>query len=424
MNQIELKALAKINLGLDVLGRRENGYHDVRMVMQSIYLYDEVKIVKKKEPGITLTTNLKFLPTGDGNIAYKAAQLLMDEFDLKEGVQITLNKHIPVAAGLAGGSSNAAAVLFGMNRLFGLHLTQQQLMERGVKLGADVPYCIMRGTVLAEGIGEELSVLPAMPKCTVLIAKPPISVSTKMVYEALDSKEIVEHPDIDGILEGLRKGDLHKVADSMGNVLEDVTIPMHPVIADIKRGDIAKTAEMYAMGHFTGDFEADFVTLAPYMGLDSISPYLPYAEKQGKGMFVLCRTSNGGAKDFEYEKLADGRHVYDLVGDKLNALGKDYMGEHGYSSIGLVIGGTHIEEATEIRAKYQDSFFLIPGYGAQGGKAEDIAQYLTKGNGGVVNSSRGILLAYKKQPGAAFDEAAYNECVNMKEAIAHACSLL
>ena len=195
-------------------------------------------------------------------------------------------------------------------------------------------------------------------------------------------------------------------------------------IADIKRGDIAKTAEMYAMGHFTGDFESDFVTLAPYMGLDSISPYLPYAEKQGKGMFVLCRTSNGGAKDFEYEKLADGRHVYDLVGDKLNALGKDYMGEHGYSSIGLVIGGTHIEEATEIRAKYQDSFFLIPGYGAQGGKAEDIAQYLTKGNGGVVNSSRGILLAYKKQPGVAFDEAAYNECVNMKEAIAHACSLL
>ena len=196
------------------------------------------------------------------------------------------------------------------------------------------------------------------------------------------------------------------------------------VIGDIKRGDIAKTAEMYAMGHFTGDFESDFVTLAPYMGLDSISPYLPYAEKQGKGMFVLCRTSNGGAKDFEYEKLADGRHVYDLVGDKLNALGKDYMGEHGYSSIGLVIGGTHIEEATEIRAKYQDSFFLIPGYGAQGGKAEDIAQYLTKGNGGVVNSSRGILLAYKKQPGVAFDEAAYNECVNMKEAIAHACSLL
>ncbi len=196
-----------------------------------------------------------------------------------------------------------------------------------------------------------------------------------------------------------------------------------PVIADIKRGDIAKTAEMYAIAHFSGELEADMITLAPYMGLDSISPYLPYAEKQGKGMFVLCRTSNGGAKDFEYEKLADGRHVYDLVGDKLNALGADYMGERGYSSVGLVIGGTHIEEATEIRAKYKDSFFLIPGYGAQGGKAEDIAQYLYKGNGGVVNSSRSVLLAYKKQAGVAFAEAAYNECVDMKEAIANACSL-
>lgn len=197
-----------------------------------------------------------------------------------------------------------------------------------------------------------------------------------------------------------------------------------PVIADVKRGDIAKTGEMYAKAHFTGDFEADFVTLAPYMGLDSIHPYLPYAEKAGKGMFVLCRTSNPGAKDYEYEMLADGRHVYDLVGDKLNELGRGYMGESGYSSVGLVIGGTHIEEAKEIRAKYKDSFFLIPGYGAQGGTAKDIAQYLTNGNGGVVNSSRAVLLAYKKQAGVRFDEAAYNECVKMKEAIAHECSLL
>ena len=138
-----------------------------------------------------------------------------------------------------------------------------------------------------------------------------------------------------------------------------------PVIADIKRGDIAKTAEMYAKAHFTGDFEADIITLAPYMGLDSISPYLPYCAEQGKGVFVLCRTSNPGAKDFEYKKLDDGRHVYDLVGDSLTALGKDYMGEHGYSSIGLVIGGTHTEEATAIRAAYKDTFFLIPGYGAR-----------------------------------------------------------
>ena len=246
MNQIELKALAKINLGLDVLGRRENGYHDVRMVMQSIYLYDEVKIAKKKEPGITLTTNLKFLPTGDGNIAYKAAQLLMDEFDLKEGVQITLNKHIPVAAGLAGGSSNAAAVLFGMNRLFGLRLTQQELMDRGVKLGADVPYCVMRGTVLAEGIGEILTPLPACPKCHVLIAKPPISVSTKVVYEALDAKEIVDHPDIDGIIRGLETGSLSEIAAHMGNVLEDVTIGMYPVIEKIK-DEMKKAGALNAM---------------------------------------------------------------------------------------------------------------------------------------------------------------------------------
>lgn len=195
-------------------------------------------------------------------------------------------------------------------------------------------------------------------------------------------------------------------------------------IADIKRGDIAKTAEMYAKAHLDGEFEADFVTLAPYMGLDSIEPYAQYMRENGKGVFVLCRTSNPGAKDFEYELLADGRHVYDMVGDKLNAMGKAFLGESGYSSLGLVIGVTHIEEARQIRARYRDSFFLIPGYGAQGGTAQDIAQYLSAGNGGVVNSSRGVLLAYKKQPGVPFAEAAYNECVKMKEAIAHACAEL
>lgn len=232
--RIELKALAKINLGLDVLGKRENGYHDVRMVMQSIYLYDDVRIERTKNPGIEVKTNLYFLPTDENNIAYKAAAMLIEEFQIHEGVVITLDKHIPVAAGMAGGSSNAAAVLFGMNKMFGLGLSKQELMERGVKLGADVPYCIMRGTVLAEGIGEELTVLPAMPKCTVLVAKPGISVSTKVVYEALDSKEIVKHPNIDALLAGLEKGSLREVAAAMGNVLEDVTIPMYPVIEDIK----------------------------------------------------------------------------------------------------------------------------------------------------------------------------------------------
>lgn len=237
---ITLKALAKINLGLDVLGRRENGYHDVRMVMQTIYLYDNVTLEKTEEPGIHLTCNLFYLPVDDTNIAYKAAKLLMDEFDIKEGVRIVLDKHIPVAAGLAGGSANAAAVLVGMNRLFSLGLTQKDLMERGVSLGADVPYCVMRGTVLAEGIGEILSPLPPLPRCYVLIAKPGISVSTKTVYEKLDSQQITEHPDIDGILEGLDKHNLQKVASSMGNVLETVTIGDYPIIQEIK--DVMKEA--------------------------------------------------------------------------------------------------------------------------------------------------------------------------------------
>ena len=197
-----------------------------------------------------------------------------------------------------------------------------------------------------------------------------------------------------------------------------------PVIADIKRGDIAKTAEMYAKAHFTGDFEADIVTLAPYMGLDSIVPYLPYCKDQGKGVFVLCRTSNPGRMDFEYQTLSDGRTVYTMVGDALTKLGADYMGERGYSSVGLVIGGTTGEEAAEIRDRYKNTFFLIPGYGAQGGKACDIALYMNKGNGGVVNSSRGILMAWKKQPGVAFDEAAYNECVRMREDIQSECNKL
>ena len=222
---MDLKALAKINLGLDVLGRRENGYHDVRMVMQSVYLYDNVRLEAREEPGIELSSNLYYLPDDSGNIAYKAAQMM----------RITLDKHIPVAAGMAGGSSNAAAVLFGMNRLFGLELTRQELMERGVQLGADVPYCILRGTVLAEGIGEKLTVLPSIPKCAVLIAKPPVSVSTRVVYEALDSKEIVKHPDIDGLIRALEEGSLKHAAACMGNVLEDVTIPKYPVIREIKQ---------------------------------------------------------------------------------------------------------------------------------------------------------------------------------------------
>jgi len=235
MDSIRLKARAKINLGLDVLGKRENGYHDVRMVMQTVGIYDRLIITKIPEDEIRININLKFLPVNENNLIYKAYKLMKDEYGFSGGIDVDLNKFIPIAAGMAGGSTDAASTMFAINRLFELGLSNEELMKQGVKIGADVPYCIMRGTVLAEGIGEELKELPPMPKCTVLIAKPPISVSTKVVYEALDAKEISEHPDIDGVIEGLEEGSLKKVASAMGNVLEDVTIPMHPVIEEIKQ---------------------------------------------------------------------------------------------------------------------------------------------------------------------------------------------
>ena len=234
MNDISVKALAKINLGLDVVRRREDGYHEVRMVMQTIHLFDRLEISRNDSGQITMETNLSFLPTNENNLVYKAAKLLQDEFAIKDGVHVWLHKYIPVAAGMAGGSTDAAAVLYGMNRIFELGLTKEQLMERGVKIGADVPYCIMRGTALAEGIGEKLTKLAPMVKCPVLIAKPQISVSTKFVYENLKLNENTTHPDIDRLVADISEGDLTKIAADMGNVLETVTIPEYPVIAEIK----------------------------------------------------------------------------------------------------------------------------------------------------------------------------------------------
>lgn len=231
---MKLRALAKINLGLDVTGKREDGYHEVRMVMQTIQMYDQLEIKESKEPGIRLTTNLPFLPCNDGNLVYKAAKLLMDEFDIRQGVDMNLTKFIPVAAGMAGGSSDAAAALVGINRMFQLGLTKRQLMERGVQIGADVPYCVLRGTALAEGIGEKLTVLPPMPDCWILIGKPGISVSTKYVYTTLDLNTDTVHPDIDGMKKALEDGNLYGITERMGNVLQDVTIPAYPEVERIK----------------------------------------------------------------------------------------------------------------------------------------------------------------------------------------------
>jgi 4-diphosphocytidyl-2-C-methyl-D-erythritol kinase len=234
MAELNLKAMAKVNLGLDVLRKREDGYHDLRMIMQSVYLYDKITLRESAKPGITVRTNLSYLPVNQNNLVYKAAQLLMEEFGITTGLEIRLKKYIPVAAGLAGGSSDAAAVLVGVNRMFHLGLSQKELMQRGVKIGADVPYCILRGTALAEGIGEVLTPLPDAPDAWVLLAKPPIHVSTAFVYGNLKADQITEHPDIDRQKQAIEQGDLYEMAARMGNVLEQVTIPAYPVIDEIK----------------------------------------------------------------------------------------------------------------------------------------------------------------------------------------------
>lgn len=231
---MRLRALAKINLGLDILRKREDGYHEVRMIMQTIQMYDVLKMKKVKKPGISLSVNYPYIPSDERNLVYKAAKLLMDEFQVKEGVDICLEKFIPVAAGMAGGSSDAAAAMVGINRLFKLGLSERELMDRAVNIGADVPYCIMRWTALAEGIGEKLTRIAQIPDCFVLIGKPGISVSTKMAYESLQLDKISSHPDIDGMIRDIENGDLLTMTEKMGNVFEPGIIEKYPVIGEIK----------------------------------------------------------------------------------------------------------------------------------------------------------------------------------------------
>ncbi|MDO5782520.1 MAG: 4-(cytidine 5'-diphospho)-2-C-methyl-D-erythritol kinase [Eubacteriales bacterium] len=231
---MRLRALAKINLGLDILRKREDGYHEVRMIMQTIQMYDVLEMKKVKKPGISLTVNYPYIPNDERNLVYKAAKLLMDEFQVKEGVQIRLEKFIPVAAGMAGGSSDAAAALVGINRLFKLGLSEKDLMDRAVNIGADVPYCVMRGTALAEGIGEKLTRIVQVPDCYVLVGKPGISVSTRTAYESLQLDKIQVHPDIDGMIRDIENGDLLAMTEKMGNVFEPGIIGKYPVIGEIR----------------------------------------------------------------------------------------------------------------------------------------------------------------------------------------------
>lgn len=234
MDLMQLRAMAKINLGLDVVRKREDGYHEVRMIMQTIRMFDRVTVYRIPEPEIRISSNLHFLPVNENNIAYKAARMMLESQPVRGGVSISLQKRIPVAAGMAGGSADAAAVLYAMNRIFYMGYTLEELMDFGLRLGADVPYCLMRGTALAEGIGEELTRLSACPPCYVVIAKPAISVSTRFVYENLHLDETTRHPDIYGLADAICRQDLYGMLPYMGNVLESVTIPAYPIIGEIK----------------------------------------------------------------------------------------------------------------------------------------------------------------------------------------------
>jgi len=233
MKKVVNKAFAKINLSLDVLGKLENGYHEVQMVMQTVSVFDLVTVAKIKS-GIELSTNLPYLPIDSNNIAYRAAEEFFEYTGIKAGVSIDISTRIPVGAGLAGGSSNASAVLKAMNKLFETNLSLKELCKIGVKLGADVPYCILGGTRLAEGIGEKLSPLPKLPKCSIVLVKPSFSISTKAVYEKIDSYSDYKRPDTKKLIEGLHSSDMEMITSAMGNVLEEVSLSEHPILGKVK----------------------------------------------------------------------------------------------------------------------------------------------------------------------------------------------
>lgn len=234
---MKAKAYAKVNIALDVIGKREDGYHLLRMIMQAIDLYDEI-LIEKIDKGIKINCNKPYVPTDERNLAYKAARLFMDKFNIKSGVNITINKNIPVSAGLAGGSTDCAAVLKLMNKMFKTNLSDQELMDLGVKLGADVPYCIIGGTALCEGIGEKITKLKPFKDKILVLVKPPFGVSTKAVYQEFDLSKVVFHPNVEGLIKNIEEDNLEYVASNMKNLLENVTLAKYKEIISIKQSMI------------------------------------------------------------------------------------------------------------------------------------------------------------------------------------------
>jgi 4-diphosphocytidyl-2-C-methyl-D-erythritol kinase len=234
LESITEKSRAKINLSLDILGVLPNGYHEVEMIMQQIDLYDLVTVTKI-DSGIEVTSNLYYLPTDQSNIAWKAARLLMDQCNIESGVKIHLEKKVPVAAGLAGGSANAAAVMRAMNKLFDLGLSTQAMMDLGLTLGADVPFCFLEGAAVARGIGEQLEPIKGLQNIWVLLSKPNIGVSTREIYKAFDQHEMNRHPNTPLLIEATGQSDLTCLTGEMYNVLEDVTRSLYPMVSEVRR---------------------------------------------------------------------------------------------------------------------------------------------------------------------------------------------
>lgn len=235
MNSINIKAYAKINLALDVIGKRDDGYHELNMIMQSIRLHDKIYIRKNNNREIKLKSNLPYIPVNHKNIVYKAVDLFRKTYNIKQGVFVNIYKQIPVSAGLAGGSTDAAATIKGLNKLFNTGLSLEEMMELGGKLGADVPFCMMMGTVLSQGIGDILTPLDKMPDCYILLVKPSFSVSTKKVYENFKLDHTISHPDISASIKAIKNNDLPELSSHMANVLESVTIKKYPSINQIKK---------------------------------------------------------------------------------------------------------------------------------------------------------------------------------------------
>lgn len=229
-----MEGRAKINLTLDILGTREDGFHEVAMVMQAVGLSDVLTLEKREAPGVGLSIDVPWLRADEKNLAYRAAKLMQEEYHLPGGVEIHLTKRIPMAAGLAGGSADAAAVLRGMDELYELGAGDEKLCELGARLGSDIPFTLMGGTMLATGRGEVLRRLPDFPETFVVLAKPHVSVSTAWAYGAYDTHPAEQHPDNDAMIRAIEAGDRRKAASFLCNVLESATIKRYEVISKLK----------------------------------------------------------------------------------------------------------------------------------------------------------------------------------------------